>query len=270
MKSKIFKGYCLAAVLVAAFAGTLMAQDEAGFSATASVDYFNKYIWRGQNLNDESVLQFNASGSAWGFTGAIWSNIPLTDAQGTTIGEFNEIDYSLDFSRVLPNSNDRVGYSLGVNHYTFPGSIDNNGSLSVTTEIYGGLNFNVPLSPSITWNRDVDAIDGSYIEFKVGHTFEKIGSWSDASHANLELSVSLGLGGSAYNAGYFGCDTTKFNDLTLSVGVPFNLKYGMSIKPSFNVSTMLDGDIRNAIETGGAYAGKHTNTWFGINFTKNF
>ena len=253
-----------------AFAGTLAAQDEFAFSAAASVDYSNKYVWRGQNLNDESVLQFNAEGSVWGFTGAIWSNMPLTDAQGTTTGEFNEIDYSLDFSRAIPNSNDKIGYSLGVIHYTFPGGIDNNGGLAATTEIYGGLNFNVLLAPSVTWYRDIDDVDGSYIKFGVGHTFEKIVAWNDDSHVGLDLGASFGLGGSAYNEGYFGWEKTKFNDFTLSVGVPVKLKYGISITPSFNVSTMLDGDIRDTIESSGAYAGKHTSAWFGINFTKSF
>jgi hypothetical protein len=241
-----------------------MAQDEPVFSATTSVDYFSKYVWRGQNLDNKSVLQFNAAGSAYGFTGAIWSNLPLTDEAGTKGGEFNEIDYSLDYSKTIPNSNDKVGFSLGVIHYTFAGYAE------PTTEIYGGLNFNVLLNPSITWYRDVDTVDGSYIQFDVGHTFEKIGKWSDEEYVSLDLGASFGLGGSGYNIGYFGEDGTKFNDFTLNVALPITLKHGVSITPSFHVSTMLSGSIRDVIEYGGAYNGKHTNYWAGVNFTKSF
>ena len=262
MKMRIMRYCCLLIVLLIAFTGTLAAQDEDGFSASASVDYFNKFVWRGMNLNDDSVFQFNMEGSAWGFTGSIWSNMPLTDSYETrSIGEFDEVDYSLDFSRSISSLNDKVGYSLGVIHYTFTGYA------TPTTEIYGGLNFNVPLSPSITWYRDVDDIDGSYIQFGVGHSLEKIGAWSDDEYINLELSANFGLGGSAYNAGYFDVEGTKFNDFTLNIAVPFQLKHGVSITPSFNVSAMLSKDIRDVYAYG---TGSSTNVWFGINFTKSF
>jgi len=253
---------CCLGMLLLTFAGTLRAEDENSFHAAASVDYFSRYVWRGQNLNNDGVFQFNAEGKAWGFTGAIWSNMPLTDAQGTrSAGEFDEIDYSLDFSRSISKFNDKASYSLGVIHYTL-GGYD-----TPTTEIYGKLSFNVPLSPSVAWYRDVDTIDGSYLEFGLGHTFEKIVKWSDDKYIDIDLSAVFGLGGSGYNAGYFGWEKTKFNDLTLNVAVPFNLKHGISITPSFHVSAMLDGDIRSTYAYG---TGDSTNVWFGIKFSKSF
>lgn len=262
MKSGFLRCCCLSGVILIALTGSLMAQDEAVFSASASVDYFSRFIWRGMNLNDDSVFQFNMQGSAWGFTGALWSNMPLTDTYGTrSAGEFDEFDYSLDFSRSISGFNDKVGYSLGVIHYTFAGHA------TPTTEIYGGLNFDVLLSPSVTWFRDVDEISGSYIQFGLGHAFEKIGKWSDDEYVSLVLKADFGLGGSSYNAGYFGVDETTFNDFTLNVAVPFQLKHGISITPSFNVSTILSSSMRDAYPHG---TGEPTNVWFGINFTKNF
>ena len=257
MKSGILKFCCLAGIVLASFTGMLMAQEETGFSASASVDYFNRFVWRGMNLNDNSVLQFNVEGGAWGFTGGIWSNMPLTDYVSQT-GEFDEVDYSLDFSR---NISDKVGFSLGAIHYTFQGYA------SPTTEIYGGLNFDILLSPSVTWYRDVDDIDGSYIQFGLNHSLSNIHQWSDDEYFSLELSGNFGLGGSSYNAGYFGVEGTKLNDFTLNIAVPFQLKHGVSITPSFNVSTMLNGTIRDSYFYGN---GESTNVWFGINFTKSF
>jgi len=283
MKSRMMKSCCLLGVLLLACAGTLMAQDDASkFTASASIDYANKYVWRGQNLNNESVLQYNASGSIYGFTGAIWANMPLTnrapnikafDNYPSQAGEFDEIDYSLDYTRAFPNS-DKVSFSLGIIRYTFEGHGDDQ-----TTEIYGGLSFDVPLSPSVTWYRDVDVINGSYIALGLGHTFEKLHSWSDDEYISLEVTGNIGIGGSGYNgcekgsandAGYF-CDAaddakyayddygltyekdhfdmnkTKFNDLTLNVALPIALKHGFSITPSFHFSTMLSGSIRDSI-----------------------
>ena len=259
MKSGFLKYCCLPSIVLFSFTGILGAQEETGFSASASVDYFNRYVWRGMNLNDDSVFQFNMEGSAWGFTGGIWSNMPLTDTYETRpAGEFDEVDYSLDFSRSI---NDKIGFSLGVIHYTLQGYE------SPTTEIYGGLNFDVLLSPSVTWYRDVDGIDGSYIQFGLNHSFEKIGKWSDDEYVSLELSGNFGLGGSSYNIGYFGVEGTKLNDFTLNIAVPFQLKHGISVTPSINMSAMLNGTIRDSYFYG---TGKPTNVWFGINFTKSF
>jgi len=260
MKSGISKYCCLTGIFLIAFTGMLMARDEAVFSASVSVDYASKFIWRGMNLNDDSVFQFNIEGGAKGFTGGIWLNMPLTDTYGTrSSGKIDEVDLSLDFSRRISGS--KAGYSLGVIQYTFAGYAP------ATTEIYGGLNFDVPLSPSVTWYRDVDEIDGSYIQFGVGHTFEKIGRWSDDEYVSLDLKAGVGLGGSGYNGGYFGAEKTKLNDFTLNVAVPFRLKHGISIAPNFNVSAMLSKDIRNSYTYG---TGKSTNVWVGVNFTKSF
>jgi len=236
--------------------GTAEAQEEQTFSAEISASYYNKYIWRGQNLNDTSVLQTNVSGSAYGFSGSIWSNIDLTnDSQSApdNAGEFSEIDYALDYSQSIS----KVGVSLGVIHYLFP-----NTPFQSTTEIYGGVGFDIPLAPAITWYRDVNAVDGSYIQITAGHTFEKIEAWSSGCDVGLSLSGSLAFAGSGYNSGYFGINETKFNDLTFSIGVPFNLKH-VTLTPSVSFSTMLDEQI-------GAATYERNNVWFGLGLSKSF
>ncbi|HSW38866.1 MAG TPA: hypothetical protein VLL97_05180, partial [Acidobacteriota bacterium] len=201
-------------------------------------------------------MQTNISGSTHGFTGSIWSNIDLTNdsqfAPGNA-GEFSEVNYTLDYSY----SASMVGFSLGVIHYLFP-----NTGASSTTEIYGGMSFAVPLSPKITWYRDVSLVDGSYIQITAGHTFEKIGKWNEGCSIGLSLSGSLAFAGSGYNKGYFGIDKTIFNDFTFGVGMPFNLKH-VTLTPSFNVSSMPHDEI------GGATF-EQNNVWFGLNLSKSF
>jgi hypothetical protein len=256
MRLKKVVGWNLFVLAMTFLVGTAMAQEEKTFSASVSTGYYSKYIWRGQNVNDTSVLQTNASGSAYGFTGSIWSNIDLTnDSQfaPNNAGEFSEIDYTLDYSHSIS----KVGLSLGVIHYLFP-----NTSAQSTTEIYGGLSFAVPLSPKITWYRDVNLIDGSYIQLTAGHTLEKIAKWNNDYYIGLSLSGSLAWAGRGYNSGYFGIDKTKFNDLTVSIAVPFNLKH-VSIAPSVNFSTMLDEQIGKATY-------ERNNVWFGVGLSKSF
>jgi hypothetical protein len=256
MNLKKMMGSSLIAIVLFFLTGSALAEEAKIFSANVSAGYFSKYIWRGQNINDTSVLQTNASGSAYGFTGSIWSSIDLTNSSQfapDNAGEFSEIDYTLDYS----HSFSKVGISLGVIQYLFP-----NTSWNSTTEIYGAMSFAVPLSPKITWYRDVNLVDGSYVQITAGHTVQKIGKWNDDYYVGLGINGSLAFAGSGYNKGYFGVEKTKFNDFTFGVSVPFNLKH-VTLTPSFNVSTMLDKDI-------GDVTYERNNVWFGLNLSKSF
>lgn len=254
-------GCSLSAIMLACAIGSAQAEEEKPLSATASVGYFSKYVWRGQNVNDSSVLQPNISGSAYGFTGSIWANVDLTnDARVApdNAGEFSEIDYTLDYSRGVPGTS-KVGFSLGVIHYLFP-----NTAAKSTTEVYGALSFAVPLSPKIYWYRDVNAIDGSYMQVAAGHTFNKVAKWNDDYHVGVSVNGSIGWAGAGYNKGYFGVDETKFNDLALSIGVPFTLK-SFTLTPSVNVTSMVDSRIGDAV-----WNRERNNVWFGVGFSKSF
>jgi len=248
----------LNAIMLLGITGTA-AEEREEFNATVSAACFNKYVWRGQNINDGSVLQTNVSGSAYGFTGSIWANIDLTDSSQTApdnAGEFSEIDYALEYSASVP----RLGalkFSLGLAHYLFP-----NTSYQSTTEIYAGLSLAAPLSPKITWYRDVNAIDGSYIQLSAGHTFEKIAKWGNDCFMGLDLGGSLAWAGRGYNRGYFGIDGAKFNDLTISMTLPIGVK-SFCIAPSLNVSAMLSQEVGNAVY-------ERNNVWFGVELSKSF
>jgi hypothetical protein len=259
MKMRGILVWSLGALWLVCASGFLMAEEEKNpFSASVSAGYYSKYIWRGQNLNDSSVLQTNVSGSAYGFTGAVWTNLDLTDTPNSSLnnlGEISEIDYSLDYTKSV----NKVGFSLGVIHYMFP-----NTAFASTTEIYGALSFAVPLSPKITWYRDVNMINGSYVQFSFGHSIQKIAKWNDDYFVGLSFSGSIGLAGKGYNRGYFGIDENKANDFTLGVSVPFNLKY-VSITPSLNFSTMISETV--GLST---WDQSRNNVWFGIVLSKSF
>lgn len=255
---RLIKKVVVVMCLLSAFRINVFAQDKVEFGLTA--DYFSKYIWRGQNINDDSVLQPALSAKYKGFTASVWGNLDLTNDSQTApdnAWEFSEFDYTLDYSFNLPEI-DWISFSAGTIYYRFP-----NTSARPTTELYGGVSLiSLPLSPSVKWYRDIDEIDGSYVQFGLGHTFEKIKEWNEKCYCGLQLGASVGWADSSYNDGYFGVDEGRFNDLTLTSGLCMQL-YDWMIKPSLNFSSMLDDDIRSGRKN-------NDNIWFGIGMSYSF
>jgi hypothetical protein len=235
-------------------------QDEQVVTFGLSLDYYSKYIWRGQNIDDKSVLQPTMSASAYGFTGSLWGNLDLTNKSKTApdnAWEFSEFDWTLDYTSAIPGIDWLTG-SVGVIYYRFP-----NTPFEPTTEIYGGLSLSdVPLTPSFKWYRDVDEVKGSYFQFGLGHTFEKLMEWNEKCYCGLQLGVSYGWANSAYNNGYFGVDGGGSNDLTLTAGLPFCID-SWTVRPSLNYATMLNDSIRRATD-------KSDNFWVGVGVSTSF
>lgn len=240
-------------------------KDEIGFEATA--DFANKYIWRGQNLVDDWVLQPGAVVSYGGLSASFWGNLDMTDENGSN-GEFSEIDLTLDYSAQFPGI-DVLGYSVGMINYDFPV----NGSADDTTEVYAGLSLDVPASPSVTFYRDVDETgDGLYISFGVGHSFENVFELSPDIPVGVDIGATLGWGNSAYNKFYWGSTPDgstiggEMNDLVLSIGLPFQLA-GLSFTASVNYITLVGDDIRKTDAYGKS---KDDNIVAGIGFSAGF
>jgi len=247
-------------VTFAVFTSGIAAAQEQTVKFTLSADYYSKYIWRGQNIDDKSVFQPAISVSAYGFTGSIWGNLDLTNRSKTApdnAGEFSEFDYTLDYSGSVPGV-DWLAFSVGTIYYRFP-----NTSFEPTTEVYGGLSLiKVPLTPSFKWYRDVDEIDGSYLQFGLGHTFEKIITWTERCYCGLQLGAGIGWGSSAYNKGYFAVDGGRFNDMTFTAGLPVCIG-NWTVRPTVNYAVMLSDKIRSATL-------KSDNVWFGVGVSTFF
>ena len=231
---------------------TLKAEDE--ISIGASADVMSKYVWRGQNLVDDWVLQPGAYVSYSGLTASFWGNLDLTDENGYK-GEFSEIDLALDYSGQMPDV-DILSYSLGFINYDFPVS----GGFDDTWEVYWGFGLDVPASPSVTVYHDVDEAAGTYVSFGIGHSMENL---TDLG-IGVDLSASIGWGSSGYNKSYWGPDKSELNDLVLSAAFPFEAA-GFVVTPSLNYITLVGDDIREP----NAY-GKNDIWVFGVGFSKDF
>lgn len=241
--------------------GSMLASAEDGPTVSVSSDFFSKYVWRGQLLVDDWVAQPAVGVAYKGFTASIWSNLCLTDEVDAE-GEFTEFDYSLDYTTLIPGQ-DVLSFSVGTIYYRFP-----NQPFDPTLEVYAGLSAALPLSPAIKLFYDVgdsidkDNIEGSYVQFSIGHTIEKVQKWSDDACCNLQLGASVGYATAGYNKGYFGVDDAALNDLTLSVALPICLGK-LTVRPAVGYATMLDSDIRAA-------TGTSDNFWAGVGLAYSF
>jgi len=242
MKKLVMSTWVALSVIVG-MGGAAFAIDGVSFDVTA--DFNSKYIWRGQNINDDYAFQPGISMTIDKLTLGIWGSLDLTDYTGNS-GEFIEYDYYADYTTTIV---DGVDLSLGVINYYFPGAED-------TTEIYWGFAFDLPLSPSVTVYHDVDEVKGTYVSAGIGYTVEKIAELCPETPVAMEIGASLGWGSESYNKAYWGAPATEsaLNDLTVSVAFPFEMG-GWTISPSANYVTLMDDDVRksDAFDTSSDY-----------------
>ncbi len=227
-------------------------------SAEVTADYMGKYIWRGQNLTDGPVVQPGVSVTVDKLTLGIWGNLETTNVN-IERGEFTEFDFYLDYSGDVAFV-EGLSYSLGLINYQFPSAPD-------TTEFYGALALDVPLSPSVTVYQDVDAVDGTYLSLGLGHSVDSLWGDEESLVIGMDLSASLGWGSSAYNTAYWGNTVTtgELNDLVLSLGFPLEL-YGVSVTPKIQYITLVGDQIQNS----NAFDTKHDYVIAGICAAKGF
>jgi hypothetical protein len=234
----------------------VFAQDDVSFEFTS--DFNGKYIWRGQNLDDDPVFQPGLSASYKGLTASIWGNLELTNINGNS-GDFSELDYTLDYSGVVPGAED-IGFSIGAIYYDFPGT-----TVPSTTELYWGFSLDTTLSPSITFYHDIDEADGLYASLAVTHSIEKLIELGPDVPVGMEIGASLGWGDSSYDKYYWGLSDSKTNDLVLSACFPFEIG-GWTVNPSLNYVTLISDDIRST----NAYGSDSDFFYVGIGVYKGF
>ena len=210
----------------------VLAEDTPIVGFDIGADYVGKYIWRGQNLQDDGAFQPSVNMTYGNFSANIWASVESSNINSNS-GEITEVDYTFDYSDALCEG---IGYSIGLINYTFP-----NTGAEDTTEIYAGLSFDTILSPSITLYNDVDEAEGSYVSVGIGHTFEKV-----VGDVPADVSASLGWGSAGYNKTYWGVNDSKMNDFAISVAFPVELEGGWSLTPSLNYVTLMSSDIEKA------------------------
>jgi uncharacterized protein (TIGR02001 family) len=199
--------------------GTVFA-DEDKPTADASVGIYSKYVWRGYELSQDSVvIQPSLTVGYKGFAANLWGNLD-TDQKGASDSfNWNETDFTLSYDGAY----EKLGYSLGYIYYDLDGADD-------TQEIYAGLSYDILLSPTLTVYKDIDNYSGYYVNLGISHSFP------------LTDKYTLDLGASA---GYYNRDDINYSalhdgQLSASITIPVN-EY-LSITPEIHYSFPLSDD----------------------------
>lgn len=250
-----------AGALALLFAVTAAAQDDLSFEITS--DFFGKYVWRGQLLNDDPVYQPGITVTRGNMTFGFWGNLDLTNYNDRS-GDFSELDYYFDWSDDFPGMKG-VSYSVGVIYYDFPGAGADGGRVPDTAELYWALRFDLPLSPTVTAYHDLDEAEGTYANLAFSHSIEKIAELGPDTPVGMKTSAGLGWGSGSYNNYYWGTEQSKLQDLSCSVSFPVRV-IGWMVTPSLNYVTLVSDDIRDT----DTYSTDSDFFFVGISMSKSF
>jgi uncharacterized protein (TIGR02001 family) len=216
----------LTVFMVGAGVSAVMAEEEKP-TAEASVAFLSKYVWRGYELsNDSLVIQPSITTSYRGFSANLWGNLD-TDYYATGGHNWNETDFTLSYDGAY----EKLGYGIGWIYYALEDGADD------TQEFYGTLSYDILLSPTLTFYYDTDSFAGDwYANLSLGHTFmiaEKYG---------LDLGVSFGYTDNE--------DWSGFSDGLLSASMTFPINEYIAITPQIYWSFALSSDASDAFEQG--------------------
>ena len=234
--------------------GLAIAED-AKVTGELDLPVLSSYVWRGQVLNDQAVLQPSLTVSKYGFSLNTWANYNLNGSYNSYAkddqNDFSEVDLTASYATTVGPTNFPVAVSGGVIQYLFPNQtlpLGTNGlgkAYPGTHEVYASVGLpNLPLDPTLQVNYDFDSANGFYANFSISQSFEVV-----KDKASLVASASLGAGSSSYNNYYFGQDKNALNDGIVGLALPITLPAGWTLKPAVQYVFLPDSAIRNAAET---------------------
>ena len=219
-------------ILMVAFAVTFgsfnaLAEEEIKPSASADVAVLSKYVWRGFELSDDSiVIQPSVTVEYKDFSFNLWGNLDTDYYDMNSNSDFNETDMTLSYATSLGP----VDLDIGYIYYALVGPD--------TEEIYISAGMDTFLSPTLTVYRDFNEFQGWYMNFSLSHSIE-IGN-----------RMTLDLAGSA---GYMDVDNSNYNEMhdgLISVGLTIPLNKYFTLSPMIAYSFGLSSEADVAFETG--------------------
>jgi hypothetical protein len=209
--------------------------------ASADLSALSAYVWRGQVLNDEAVLQPAATITKGGFALNTWGNFNLTDAATGDGAEFSEVDLTLSYSRAVGPATLGAGWI----EYLFPNqtlvAADGTGvGYPGTREVYLSASVSsLPVVPSLAVYYDFGEADSFYAVASLAHGAKL------ADALSLGLSASLGYAAADYNAFYFGVADDALNDANFGVSLAWSPCPCLTVTPAYQYTLLVDSDIED-------------------------
>jgi uncharacterized protein (TIGR02001 family) len=217
----------LAAGLVLALVAPSAAQIKPQIAADLGVH--SKYVWRGVAVNDGPVRQGSVSASLAGASIGIWANEDLDDTN-TRSGDFTEVDSWVAYGLGVG----LVGLDAGLLHYGYPDATGD------TSEIYLSGSVSVLFTPCLTVYRDLDAVDGTYVNLGVSQGVPLGGAQT------LDLDSSVGVGTQKNNQAYYAGADGGASDFAASASWTWEPVTKLAITPKVTWATLL-GQTSDAV-----------------------
>ncbi len=198
---------------------------EKSWSFEAGADWASLFLFRGVDLLDgESVLMPWVLWSWRGFAVSYYGS--YGDLPGDS--RYGENDFALDYTFDL---GEQTSLTLGGQTYRYNGGAERDLGFLDTYEIYGILELDVPLSPTLTYYHDVDKVDGGYGTLGLGHRIDL------GSRTGLELKGTVG-----FDFHYNNKDVSNgtLNDVLLSADLPVEVTDHFSIHAGVQRSIALE------------------------------
>jgi uncharacterized protein (TIGR02001 family) len=235
------KSIVLLTAAVVAGVSSLKAQD--GLSVSATFAWESAYVFRGVQLAEEYFAP-SVDVSYNGFYAGLWAALPVDHIYD------NEVDMYGGYSLKVA---DAVSADFGFTYYTYPDRQKDFFDSNVNSfEIYAGVSFELPLSPSLYVFYDLD-LENLTLEASVGHSI------AVADKTAVDLGAHLGVvnvdGGGDY---YYG-------GLSTGLTYSFTDSANISLKASWVLNERYDAlDLKRGV------ARDDNKLFFGVSFTAGF
>ncbi len=207
------------------------AAEESKISGFAGVGVFNKYVFRGYEFSDRSIVIQPSLGMGYrDFSLTFWGNMDTKEhpTQSFTPDRpgkksFNETDVNFSYSRSVGKIGLTGGYAYYGTKY-----------VTETEELYLSLSYDTYAKPTLSIYRDIASFPGTYINLALSQ------SWKIYKENTLDLSGSVGYfaGDSGYwktfdssTGGYTGEKYRAFHDGMISAGFTMPIGRNFVVQP---------------------------------------
>ncbi len=238
-------------------------------AVTVEMALVSSYVWRGQVINNDFVVQPQVTLSQYGFSLNIWGNYDLGNNMNGVSSDFSEIDFSLAYT--LPLDINEVALDIGMIGYHFPANGTGNTGSPSTTELFATatvLSWQDYVIPSVTMFGDIDEADGVYL------LFDLVAPYQISDYLAVEAGVSAGWGNTSYNDYYFGqngdgtgTQDGGWNDYNFYGNASYEIMENLTASLNLTYTMLEGGSIRSAADD--IYEAKEK-FWGGVNIAYDF
>jgi hypothetical protein len=213
----------------------------------AEADFVSDYVWRGMVFSPGFVAEPSAYVSFNGITPALWANVQLEDEYNT----LDELDFSISYNRSFAGLYVEAGY---VYYYLPEIEVEGSGGGAApetekvdpddTQDIFVILAYPVGSIASVYSDHYVTVAGnagGYYFDAGLG-----LGR-SCTDYLGLDAYVQAGVGSPKFNDYNLGQDKFALNVVEAGVSATFNFLGVMYVRPHASYSTLVDGDLRDAV-----------------------